>query len=357
MRLDKLRQAISTAEEGLDALLIYQPYNRRYISGFTGSEGMIVVTPASAVLAVDSRYWDQAERQAPEFKIYQVKTRFPDEMTAILAAAGNPRRVGFESDYITVAQLNQLSESMPDVEWVETGGMVQNLRTFKDEREMAAIRRAAQIADEGFEFLRRTLRPGMTESDVAWELEVYMRTHGAEALAFDTIVGGGPNGAEPHHLSGSRPIQAGEPIVLDFGARVDGYNSDMTRTVCLGQPADSRFMEIYTIVLRAQEAALHGIRGGISSSEADRLARSVIEQAGYGDYFGHGLGHGVGLEIHELPRASRLADTPIPAGSALTVEPGIYLPGWGGVRIEDLCFITENGVELASHATKEPLIL
>jgi Xaa-Pro aminopeptidase len=357
MRLAKIRQAIAQSEDNLDALVVYQPENRRYISGFTGSEAMLFITQDCAVLATDSRYWQQAEREAPEFSLYQVKTKYVAEMKDILAAAGNPKHIGFESTFITVDQLDQLTDAAPDVEWVATKDIVEDLRLVKDSSEIALMRRAARIADEGFEFLCKTLRPGMTEREAAWELEAYMRTHGADKIAFDLIVGSGPNGAEPHHHSDPRPIQAGEPIVLDLGAQVNGYHSDLTRTICLGQPQDGRFLEIYSIVLRAQEAALRGIRAGMTGIEADKLARDVIEAAGYGDNFGHGLGHGVGLEIHEAPRAGRTAEGTLPAGCTLTVEPGIYLPGWGGVRIEDLTLVGENGVQLLSRASKEPLIL
>jgi len=354
MRLAKLREAIAQSEERIDALLVYQPQNRRYISGFTGSEALLLITQERAVLATDSRYWLQAEREAPEFELYRVKTRYVNELANILAVAGNPKCVGFESTFITVDQLDQFTEAAPQVEWVATKDIVEKLRVVKDAGEIALIQQAARIADEGFEFLRRTLRPGMTEREAAWELEVFMRTHGADKIAFDLIVSSGPNAAEPHHRSGSRVIQAGEPIVLDLGAQVDGYHSDMTRTICLGQP-DERFNEIYSIVLRAQETALQNIRAGMTGIEADRFARDVIEAAGYGDNFGHGLGHGVGLAVHEEPRAAKTAEGVIPAGSTLTVEPGIYLPGWGGVRIEDLTLVCENGVKLLSLATKEPL--
>ena len=357
MRLDKLRQSLAQSNEGLDALLVYQPENRRYLSGFTGSEAMLLITQDRAVLATDSRYWEQAEREAPEFALFKVTTRYVMQMTDLLAAAGHPKHVGFESTFITVDQLDQLADAAPDAEWIATKDLVEDLRVIKDESEIALMRRAARIADEGFEFLCRTLRPGMTEHQAAWELEAHLRTHGADKIAFDLIVGSGPGGAEPHHHSGSHVIEAGEPIVLDLGARVNGYNSDLTRTICLGQPKDNRFMEIYSIVLRAQQAALNGIRAGMTGIEADQLARDVIVAAGYGDHFGHGLGHGVGLAVHEEPRAGRLAEDPIPAGCTLTVEPGIYLPGWGGVRIEDLTLVDKNGVQLLSHASKEPLVL
>jgi Xaa-Pro aminopeptidase len=252
--------------------------------------------------------------------------------------------------------LNQLTDAAPDVEWIATKDLVEDLRVVKDESEIALMRRAARIADEGFEFLCRTLRPGMTEHEAAWELEARLRTHGADKIAFDLIVGSGPGGAEPLPQRFA-VIAASEPIVLDLGAQVNGYNSDLTRTICLGQPKDDRFMEIYSIVLRAQETALNGIRAGMTGIEADQLARDVIVAAGYGDNFGHGLGHGVGLAVHEEPRAGRLAEGVIPAGSTLTVEPGIYLPGWGGVRIEDLTLVDKNGVQLLSHASKEPLVL
>lgn len=337
----------------IDGLLVTQPENVRYLSGYTG-EGVLLITPDRALLATDSRYWGQAERQAPDLELYKIKSRHRPFYSRLLAAAGQPRRVGFEGAHVTMAHYARLLE-VKSVEWVAVENIVENMRAVKTPTELALIRRAAAISDAALEHLRTWLRPGMTERQVAWELEVYLRTHGAERAGFDLIVATGPASAEAHHEPDDRPIQAGEPIVVDIGARVHGYCSDVTRTYCLGRPP-KRFLKIYDIVRRAQETALAGIHAGLTGQQADALARDVITAAGYGRRFGHGLGHGVGLAVHELPSANPNAQIRLPAGATLTVEPGIYIPGWGGVRIEDLVIICKNGVELVSRASKEPLI-
>jgi len=218
------------------------------------------------------------------------------------------------------------------------------------------VRRAVALTDAGFDFVCGILAPGLTEREAAWELEVYLRTHGAEGLAFDIIVASGPNAAMPHYQSGDRVLRPGEPIVIDFGAKVDGYCADLTRTVSLG-PGDAPFDAVYSVVRRAQQAAIDGIRAGMKGVDADALARVVIADAGHGEHFGHGLGHGVGLAVHEAPRAGRVnSDDPLPAGATLTIEPGVYLPGWGGVRIEDLVVVRAEGVEVLSRAPKQPVI-
>jgi len=211
------------------------------------------------------------------------------------------------------------------------------------------------LADAAFARVIEFIEPDMTEKEVAWELEVYMRTHGAEKVAFDLIVGAGSNGAMPHHEVSERVIGGGEPIVVDLGARVAGYHSDLTRTICLGQP-DGRFTETYDLVLRAQLAAEAAIRSGIVAGEIDNAARQIITEAGYGEQYGHGLGHGVGLAVHEEPFVRQGAEEVLKPGMVLTVEPGIYLPDWGGVRVEDMVLVREDGVEVLSRAVKEPVI-
>jgi Xaa-Pro aminopeptidase len=338
----------------IDALLVTQAENRRYLSGFTGSAGVLLISPDGSVLATDSRYWEQAGRQAPTFELVQIKTRLEDHLADILAKAGHPKRVGFESAFVSVDQFSTWSKMNGGMVWVATKNAVEPIRAVKDESELDAIRKAA--ADAGFDFLCGVLKPGMTEREAAWELEAFLRKHGAEALAFDAIVASGPHSAMAHHHPGDRTIQAGEPILIDFGAKVDGYCADLTRTVSLGR-ADDKYDEVYEIVRRAQQAALDGIRAGMPGVQADALAREAIVAAGYGDFFGHGLGHGVGLAVHEAPRAGRVdAEAPLPVGATLTVEPGVYLPRWGGVRIEDLVVVRENGVEALSRAHKRSII-
>jgi len=353
-RLAQVRRRLDELE--IDALLVTQTENRRYLSGFTGSAGVLLISRDRSILATDSRYWEQAERQAPALELVRIKTRLEDHIGEILGQAGHPERVGFESAVVSVDQHSTWSKTNGGVEWVATKNAVEPIRAVKDESELAAIRRAAAVTDAGFDFLCGILRPGLAELEAAWELEVFLRTHGADSLAFDVIVASGPHGAMAHHEPGARALQAGEPIVIDFGAKVDGYCADMTRTVSLGR-ADERFDEVYETVRRAQQAALDGMRAGMPGMQADALAREVIVAAGYGDFFGHGLGHGVGLSVHEAPRAGRVdSEAPLPVGATLTVEPGVYLQGWGGVRIEDLVVVREDGVEVLSRSHKQSII-
>lgn len=351
MRLDKLRKSLKRLK--IDGMLVTRPENVRYLSGYTG-EGALLITPERALVGTDFRYWEQVKRQAPDLELFKVVASHEPVYSGLVSAAGRPRRLGFESAHVTVAERDRLA-AVEGVEWIPLNGVVEALRVVKGRDELALIRRAAAISDAALEHIRTWLRPGWTERQVAWELEVYMRTHGADDVAFAISVAAGPAGAEAHHEPDERPIQAGEPIVIDLGACVQGYRSDITRTFCLGRPG-RRFVRIYDLVLRAQETALAGIHAGLTGKQADALARDVIASAGYGKRFGHGLGHGVGLAVHELPGANRRNETRLPLNATLTVEPGIYLPGWGGVRIEDLVLIRKNNVELISRAGKDPLI-
>jgi Xaa-Pro aminopeptidase len=352
MRLQKLRQIL--AEQNLDAILVGGAENRRYLSGFTGSTGHLLISPARAVLATDFRYYEQVGREAGAFELARVTTTLAALLPELLARDG-VRRLGFESEIMTVAELQSLSEAAGDVEWVPLKETVARLRTVKDEAEIEALRRSAALNDEAYAHLTRTVRPGMTEREAAWEIEAYLRSHGASKVAFDLIVAAGPNGALPHARAGERVIEAGQPVVVDMGCVLDGYCSDMTRTFCLGEPG-AHYLEVWQIVLRAQEAALRAIRPGQSGVAVDAAARDVIAAAGYGDQFGHGLGHGVGLAVHEKPRASRLSEDSLAAGMSLTVEPGIYLPGQFGVRIEDLVIVREDGIENLTGSPKAPVL-
>lgn len=351
-RLTLLRHQL--AEEELDVILINQPENRRYLSGFTGSAGALLISADDAVFATDFRYYEQVKAQAPDFRLAEVGYEFNEHLADLLSELG-AQRVGFEASFVPVAVHHEWIEAAPDVEWVATEEVVERIRAAKDEDEVERVRRAVALADNAFAHAVSIMRPGMTEREIAWEIEVYMRTHGAEAMAFEPIVAGGPNGAMPHARASDRPLHAGEPIVMDIGARRSGYHSDLTRTVCMGQP-DGRFQEVYGIVLRAQLAAENAIRAGMSGQDADAVAREIIEEAGYGDNFGHGLGHGVGLAVHEKPRASKISEDTLEAMMLLTIEPGIYIPEWGGVRIEDIVLIREEKAEVLTGAPKEPVI-
>lgn len=352
MRLTKLRNSLPALS--VDAILISQPENRRYLSGFSGSAGWLLITAGRAILATDFRYYEQVGREAPDFELAKITTEFPKVLSTLLSDLG-VRRLGFESQHVTVDQLHTWSQAIEDVQWVPLKETLEAIRAMKDEAEIDALRRSAALTDAAFAHLLEVIRPGMTERDAAWEIESYMRTHGAQKVAFDLIVAAGPNGALPHAQPGDHAIQAGEPIVVDIGCVVDGYCSDMTRTFCLGQPSP-KYLEVYELVLRAQETAEAGIRSGMTGVDSDRLARDLIVAAGYGEQFGHGLGHGVGLAVHESPRASRLSTDTLQPGMSLTVEPGIYLPGEFGVRIEDLAIIRDKGVEILTGTPKKPVL-
>ncbi len=354
-RVEAVRRRM--VEENLEAVFITHLPNVRYLSGFTGSAAVLCITSSGAWILTDFRYWEQAAREAPNFTLYRLQSRrFVEILPEFLKEIGSPRRVAFESAHLTVDQWMSWKEATPDVEWVPIKDWIEAMRAVKDEEELARIREAARIADATIAYLRRRLRPGMTEREAAWLAEQYLRTHGGDDVAFDVIVASGPNAAMAHYHPGDRRLKVGEPIIVDLGARIDGYHSDITRTFILGR-MPRRFRELYTIVQSAQEAAIRNMRAGIPGKEIDALARAVIAEAGYKDAFGHGLGHGVGLEIHEKPSVGPIAEEPVPAGAVLTVEPGIYISGWGGIRIEDMVVIETDGVrEILTHASRDPLI-
>jgi len=349
MRLEKLRQAVE--EGGLDAILITRPENQRYLSGFTDGEGALLITQRQALLLTDFRYFDQVAEEAPEFELVKVEDKASTVLKRCVKELG-VGTLGFESTHLPFAQYQEWKKATRGTKWVPSKEMVERLRLSKDEQELARLRKAVTIADTACDYIRDFIRPGMLEKQVAWELESHMRTHGADAVAFDFIVASGPNGAKPHAVPQDRQIKEGEPIVMDMGARFDGYHSDLTRTICLGEP-DEKLQEIYDVVLRAQLAAEKRARDGMTGQEIDAFARNVIAEAGYEEQFGHGLGHGVGLAVHEGPRVSKASTTTLRAGMVCTIEPGIYLTGWGGVRIEDMVLFREHGVEVLSKARKE----
>jgi Xaa-Pro aminopeptidase len=353
-RLKRLRELLAQAQ--LDAVLISQPENRRYFSGFTGSTGWLLISADLALFATDFRYYEQVALECPDFELVKITNGLTDVLPTMIARAG-AQTVGFEADSATYAAAQEWMAATSDCRWMPVKGWGMQLRAIKDASELATMRVAIALADDALAAVLPQIRPGMTEMEIAWRIESYMRTHGAEGVAFELIVAAGPNGARPHARAGQRPVQAGEPIVIDIGARVAGYCSDLTRTVCLGRPADpERFWEVYNTVLRGQVAAEAALRPGMTGQAGDAVARELIAAAGYGDCFGHGLGHGVGLAVHEEPRLSRTNTAALPAGAVVTVEPGIYLPGWGGVRIEDMVLLTDNGVEVLTAAPKDPVL-
>jgi Xaa-Pro aminopeptidase len=351
-RLNRLRRSIEERE--LDGILISRPENRRYLSGFTGSDGYLLITGRDVILATDSRYTIQAGLQAPGFRLIQIagdpSRWFPD----LLAATG-AGRLGFEAGHASFAFYRQLCDvlghEMAATRLVPTRDIVETLRAVKEPAEIEAMTRAAGISDAAVAYISGRIQPGMTEKQLAWDIERFMREQGSEAVPFPIIVAAGPNAALPHHEPSARPVQTGEPVLFDIGASVDGYGSDLSRTICLGPP-DATFKKVYDIVLGAQLAALHIIKDGMTGAEADGLARAVIEEAGYGDSFGHGLGHGVGLVTHELPRLGARSGDRLENGMAFTLEPGIYIEGWGGVRTEDLVIMESGRAREISKAPK-----
>ncbi len=351
-RLARLRAVLSDRQ--LDAIWVGSAANRRYLSGFSGSAGWLYVSASAASLLTDGRYTGQAGQQAPDFTVVRV-TR-GSEVAAFNEAMRPGQRVALEATHITLDQWQRWFQPM-EVEWVFTTGLVEELRAQKDASELAAIEAAAQLTDQTMAYAYTVARPGMSEQELAWMLEVYLREHGAQGVAFEFIVASGPNSALPHARPTDRLLHAGEPITIDMGARLpNGYHSDLTRTFCLGEPADERFRTVYATVLAAQHAGLAALRPGLAGRAADEAARQVIENAGYGEYFSHSLGHGVGLEVHEMPALAPSSQDTLATNAVVTVEPGIYLPGWGGVRIEDLVVITPDGCRLLSHAAELPVI-
>ena len=352
-RLDGLRSRLE--EKKLDAILVSAPDNRRYLSGFTGSAGYLFISRERAVLATDFRYTEQAAGQAPDFQI--VRTGNDWSWLVDLVNGVGPQKLGFESQHVTVYTHHQLAQALrqhsntdkPTL--VATTGLLDGLRCIKDADELALLQRAIDVADQAMEAVCPTIQVGNTEREVAWRMEQAFREFGGEGPSFDTIVAAGPNGAMPHHRPSDRPIEAGEPVVIDMGSRVEGYCSDITRTICVGEP-DETFQKIYDIVLGSQLTAIATVKPGMSGGDADELSRGVITEAGYGETFGHSLGHGIGLAVHEQPRVGPRADNVLEEGMVFTVEPGIYITGWGGVRIEDVVVMETEGVRVLSKARK-----
>jgi Xaa-Pro aminopeptidase len=356
-RLAALRDLLT--DQGLDALLVSSPDNRRYLSGFTArddllteSSGSLLIAREAALLFTDFRYleWARAEVEDFEVLLYQAGL---GTLLAEQLGVHQVKRLGFETFFLTFGQYQRLTKAASDanlaVEWVPTEGLADGLREVKTAEELAVVRQALALTEQVFTEVAGSLRPGMSEGQVAWQIERKIREAGA-SLAFPPIVAAGTNGARPHHHPGDYLIKEQEPIIIDMGARVGGYCADFTRTVFLGEPTD-RFQEIYTLVRRAQAAAEAGLTAGMESLAGDALAREVIAQAGYGEAFGHSLGHGVGLAVHEAPSLSPVQErsTVLKAGSIVTVEPGIYLPDWGGVRLEDMVVIAPERAEVLNH--------
>ena len=350
-RIQAVRQQL--VEWQVDGVIIHGVANRRWLSGFTGSNAQLAITQNKAILATDFRYWQQATIQAPDFELF--KHQRTDEDNANFIKQIGVQRLGLEASHITLSEAHKL-QKLDAITWVPLESTLEPLRQLKTAVERDNIQKAAQITDQTMAQVKQLAKPGMSERQLAWQLERIMREAGAESTAFNVIVASGPNSALPHHYPGERLLQEGDAIIIDMGAQYQGYKSDLTRTFYLGNEPSAKFWHLYRLVHEAQLEAINTMRPGMTGIEIDALARNVITKGGHGSHFGHGLGHGVGLDIHEGPRFSIRDKTAVPAHVIVTVEPGVYLPEWGGIRIEDLVYLTESGCQFLSHSPKDPVI-
>jgi Xaa-Pro aminopeptidase len=352
-RIEQLRSQLDA--EKIDGILITSAANRLYMSGFSGSTGYVLISSKHAALITDFRYIDQAKEECPDYEVVDNKRKMNEALLQKVKEFGI-HRLGFEKAHMSYAQYETLSYILQGIELIPTDGLVEELRMIKDEGEIAIIRKAVEIADQTFSHILSFIRPGVREIDIAIEMEFFMRKLGASGPSFDTIVASGVRSALPHGRASDKVIQEGELVTLDFGAVYKGYVSDLTRTVAVGE-VSSKLKEIYDICLKAQLAGVEKIRSGMTGKEADAICRDIIAAEGYGEAFGHSTGHGIGLDVHEGPGLSSVSETILKPGMIVTVEPGIYLSGIGGVRIEDDILITDSGNEILSKSTKELLIL
>jgi Xaa-Pro aminopeptidase len=350
----RARIASAMEERDLPALLVTRLVNVRYLCGFTGSNAALLVTADSAVLATDGRYITQSAQQAPDVErtiVRGVASGLVEE-----AVRRNLGRLGFEAHDVTVEMHTALSKDLEGVEFVAAGRLVERQRCVKDEGEIAALREACAIGDRAFARLLPAISAGRTERELAFELEALMRDEGGDGPSFETIVATGPHSAIPHHRPTTRAVAQGDFVKFDFGSLSGGYHADMTRTVVVGEPAGWQ-RDIYDVVRRSQQAGVDALGVGVATGEPDDASRAVIDDAGYGDNFTHALGHGVGLEIHEAPTLSHGGSDRLADRMPVTVEPGVYLEGRGGVRIEDTLVVRDNGTELLTETTKDLLVL
>jgi Xaa-Pro aminopeptidase len=351
-KLEKLRN--SFAEKGIDGFLITSPYNRRYISNFTGSSGVVLISAEKALFITDFRYIEQAKKQCEGFEIIKFSDSIPVEVAQLAKNLGI-KKLGFEEDDLTYSSYTVYDKEV-EAELVPISGVIEKLRLIKTDAEIKILKEAADIADAAFKHILDFIAPGKTELEVSNELEFFMRKAGAASSSFDTIVASGYRSALPHGVASDKVIEAGDFVTLDYGAYYKGYVSDITRTVAVGNP-NGKLKEIYEIVLEAQLRGMAGIKPGLTGKQADALTRDYITEKGYGEYFGHSTGHGIGLEVHEGPALSYRSDLVLEPGMVVTCEPGIYIPGLGGVRIEDDLLLTKDHNETLTHSTKELIIL
>ena len=352
-RLKIFRDKIEKENKGIDGFLVTNLQNMNYLSGFDG-EGFALITKKDNYLLTDSRYTEQAEKESPDFIIRIDEPKTKDARILALRKIIEKikiNKIAFESNNLSFADFKKYSDSLKSIEFLPTKNIIEQIRMIKDKDEIIKMKKAAQITTESLKEVFEIIKPGMRELDIASELAYTMRKKGAQKESFDTIVISGERSSLPHGKPSEKKIDEGELITIDMGANYQNYNSDITRTIIMGKE-NQKQKEIYSIVLEAQKAALEFIKPGLKCNEVDSVARNIIEKKGYGKNFGHGLGHGVGLDIHEMPRVSFNDDTILLPGMVVTIEPGIYLPEFGGVRIEDSVLITEEGYEILTWFPK-----
>ena len=352
-RIVKIRGYLE--EKDIDAFLIIKPQNIRYLSGFTGSSGQLIITRSKNYLITDFRYVDQAKQQSPNYQIIKQEKKIIDTVKDICLQE-KIKEIAFEEDQMVFKTYEIYYHALKPVYLIPASQFLTQIRAIKDHEEVILLKKAVDLADQAFKHILPYIKPGIKEKDIALELEFFLRKEGAEAKSFDFIVASGTRGALPHGIASGKEIRMGELVTMDFGCIYEGYCSDITRTVCVGK-LGSKQREIYNIVLEAQIAGSNSIRANIKCQDVDSIAREVIVNAGYGEYFGHCLGHGVGLEVHEEPRLAKDNDELLQPGMVVTVEPGIYIPGFGGVRIEDMVLIHENYIEILTKTYKDLLII
>jgi Xaa-Pro aminopeptidase len=359
-RIDATRRLM--AEKGIDVLLIGQPANRQYLTGFTwhdesagASSGWVVLTLRDGYFLTNFLHFEAVQRGVPHLRAIKSSGRIVEGLVTLLERFVDGK-IGFEGSWISYSLFEELTNRLARRSaFVPIDGLVEEIRSTKDADEVAVLRRAITLTDEAFQAVVERMAPGQTERQVAWALERELRERGAEGMAFGPAVAAGPHAAIPHHEPTDYAIRAGDPIWIDMGARLSGYCADLTRSFCLDSASDSYF-ETWNLVLKAQQAALEGMRAGMSGKAGDALARDVFQAAGRAAEFGHSLGHGIGLMIHEAPRVAATADDVLRTGMIVTVEPGLYVPGWGGVRTEDVALVKEGGVDILSAAPKQPVV-
>jgi Xaa-Pro aminopeptidase len=348
IRVERFREDFKALQ--IDAALVYDDANRNYLSGFTGDESYALITVDKAYFITDSRFIEQAQMEVSGFEVLEYKGLIEDFIKQ-LVLENNIKYIGVEENTMTFGTYEKYLSKLVGINIVKLNQTIEKLRTIKDESEIETIAKAAEIADNAFEHILGFIKPGMREIDVALEIEFFMRQQGASGISFPTIAASGKRSSLPHGSASVKIIEQGDLFTLDYGCVYKGYCSDMTRTIVVGKANDKQ-KDIYNAVLVAQEAALRAIKPGMKCFDIDKIARDIITERGYGDKFGHGLGHGVGRLVHESPRLSFKSNEVLESGMVVTDEPGIYIPGFGGVRIEDLVLVTNDGYRVLSNSPK-----